>query len=174
VLKAKIAGMDWDITFSDSASELLAKGSDKNHVRAMADARDEYGDEIARIRTFWQTPDRISGLGFKDWLNMALEDLLVLDALAIYPHPNFNGDLHSLEIIDASTIKPVLNEYGTRPVTGPAYQQVLYGFPRGEFLPVSDDPELDGTFSADELIYLKRNHRTWTPYGYSPVERALR
>ena len=173
VLKSKMAGLDWDITFSDSASELVAKGSDKNHVRAMQDARDQYGDEITRARNFWQTPDRISGLGFKDWLNMALEDLLVLDALAIYPHPNLNGDLHSLEIIDGSTIKPVLNEYGTRPVTGPAYQQILYGFPRGEFLPTSDDPEQDGAFSADELIYLKRNHRTWTPYGYSPVERAL-
>jgi hypothetical protein len=173
VLKSKMAGMDWDITFSDSASELFAKGSDKNHVRAMQDARDEYGDEITRAKNFWQTPDRISGLGFKDWLNMALEDLLVLDALAIYPHPDLKGELHSLEIIDASTIKPVLNEYGTRPVTGPAYQQILYGFPRGEFLPTSDDPDLDGAFSADELIYLKRNHRTWTPYGYSPVERAL-
>jgi len=55
----------------------------------------------------------------------------------------------------------------------PAFQQVLYGFPRGEFLATSDDPNTDGSFSADELIYLKRNHRTWTPYGFSPVERSL-
>lgn len=174
VLKAKIGGMEWDITFSDSASELLAKGSNKNHVRAMQDARDEYGDEIARIKTFWQTPDRVNGLGFKDWLNMALEDLIVLDALAIYPHPDMKGDLHSLEILDATTIKPILDERGMRPnAPFPAYQQILYGFPRGEFLATSDDASLDGEFSADELIYLKRNHRTWTPYGFSPVERAL-
>ena len=174
VLKSKVAGMDWDITFSDSASELLSKGSDKNHVRAMQDARDEFGDQIARMRLFWQTPDRINGLGFKDWINMALEDLIVLDALAIYPHPDLKGDLHSLEILDATTIKPILDERGMRPnAPYPAYQQVLYGFPRGEFTATNDDESADGDFTSDDLIYLKRNHRTWTPYGYSPVERAL-
>lgn len=174
VLKAKVAGMDWDITFSDSASELLAQGSDKNHIRAMQDARDEFGDEIARLRTFWQTPDRINGLGFKDWLNMVLEDLLVLDAIAIHPRPDMKGDLHSFVVLDATTIKPILDEYGNRPIQPfPAYQQILYGFPRGEFTATNDDASADGDFTADDLIYLKRNHRTWTPYGYSPVERSL-
>jgi hypothetical protein len=174
VLKSKVAGMDWDVTFSDSASELFSKGSDKNHVRAMQDARDEFGDEIARLRTFWQTPDRINGLGFKDWVNMVLEDLLVLDAIAIHPRPDMKGDLHSLVVLDATTIKPVLDEYGNRPMQPfPAYQQILYGFPRGEYTATSDDASEDGNFTADDLIYLKRNHRTWTPYGYSPVERSL-
>ena len=174
VLKAKVAGMDWDITFSDSASELLAKGSDKTHVRAMQDARDEFGDEIARLKTFWQTPDRINGLGFKDWLNMFLEDLLVLDAVAVHPHPDMKGDLHSFVVLDATTIKPILDEYGNRPIQPfPAYQQILYGFPRGEYTATNDDASEDGNFTADDLIYLKRNHRTWTPYGYSPVERSL-
>lgn len=174
VLKSKVAGMDWDITFSESASELIAKGSDKNHVRAMQDARDEFSNDISRVKTFWQTPDKINGLGFKDWLNMALEDLLVLDALAIHPRADMKGDLHSLVILDATTIKPVLDEYGNRPMQPfPAYQQILYGFPRGEFTANNDDASTDGEFSSDDLIYLKRNHRTWTPYGYSPTERAL-
>jgi len=174
VLKSRLNGMNWDITFSDSASELIAAESGGDHVRAMQKARDEYTEEIARLRAFWQTPDRINGLGFKDWLGMALEEVLVLDALAVYPHPDLKGDLHSFEILDGSTIKPLLDDRGMRPQHPfPAYQQILYGFPRGEFIASSDDPTQDGNFSADEMIYLVRNRRTFTPYGYSPVERAL-
>jgi len=174
VTKSKIASLDWDIVFSESASEKISAEYGGDHVRAMQKARDEYGDEIARLRDFWQTPDRINGLSFKDWLGMMLEEVLVLDALAIYPHPDLKGNLHSLEILDGSTIKPLLDDRGMRPAAPfPAYQQMLYGFPRGEFLATSDDPDQDGNFSADEMIYLIRNRRTWTPYGYSPVERAL-
>ena len=176
VLKSKVSGMDWDITFSDSASEMVAAEFGGNDVRAMQQARDKYQSEITRLRDFWQTPDRINGLSFKDWVSMAIEETLVLDALAIYPHPDLKGDLHSLTILDGSTIKPLLDDRGMRPdprTNTPAYQQILYGFPRGEFLATSDDPDQDGSYSADELIYLKRNHRTWTPYGFSPTERAL-
>jgi hypothetical protein len=137
-------------------------------------ARDEYTHHISRMRQFWQTPDPLNGLSFKDWLGMAIEEILVLDALAIYPRKTLGGDLYSLEIIDGSTVKPLLDDRGMRPMPPfPAYQQVLYGFPRGEFVATSDDPEADGEFSVDELIYAIRNRRTWTPYGYSPVERAL-
>ena len=174
VTKNKIAGLDWDITFSEAASEMIASNSTDNHVRAMQTARDEFTGEISRIRAFWQIPDRINGMSFKDWVTMLLEEILVLDALAIYPHPDMKGDLHSLEILDGSTIKPLLDDRGMRPRNPfPAYQQMLYGFPRGEFLAASDDPAQDGVFNSDELIYKVRNPRTWTPYGYSPVERSL-
>jgi hypothetical protein len=174
VLKSKIAGLDWDITFSEAASEQVAAEFGGDHVRAMQKAREKYSEDITRVRTFLQVPDRINGLSFKDWLSMALEEILVLDALAIYPHPDMKGDLHSLEILDGSTIKPLLDDRGMRPAPPfPAYQQILYGFPRGEFTATSDDPEQDGIFSADELIYTIRNRRTFTPYGYSPVERSL-
>ena len=174
VLKSKISGLDWDITFSEAASESVAAEFGGDHVRAMQKAREKYSEDIARVRKFLEVPDRINGLSFKDWLSMALEEILVLDALAIYPHPDMKGDLHSLEILDGSTIKPLLDDRGMRPAAPfPAYQQILYGFPRGEFTATSDDPEQDGTFSADELIYTIRNRRTFTPYGYSPVERSL-
>jgi hypothetical protein len=174
VSKSKISGLSWDITFSEAASEMVAGASAKDHVQAMQEARDKFNEDISRMRKFWQAPDRINGLSFKDWLTMLLEEVLVLDALAIYPHPDMKGDLHSLEILDGSTIKPLLDDRGMRPQNPyPAYQQMLYGFPRGEFLATSDDPNADGNFSSDELIYAIRNRRTWTPYGYSPVERCL-
>ena len=174
ILKAKICGLDWDITLTESASEAITANNGKDHLRAMSQAREQYTPDIVRMREFWSQPDRINGLSFDDWLAMALEEILVLDAWAVYPHPDMKGDLHSFEILDGSTIKPLLDDRGMRPLAPfPAFQQILYGFPRGEFTATSDDPTQDGNFSADELIYLRRNHRTWTPYGYSPVERSL-
>jgi hypothetical protein len=55
----------------------------------------------------------------------------------------------------------------------PAYQQILYGFPRAEFSANSDDPATDGDFTSDDLAYLVRNRRTISVYGYGPVERSL-
>lgn len=174
VSKSKVTGLKWDFVFDETASVMVAATGGKDHVRAMQEARDKFGPEIARMRDFWTMPDRINGLSFKDWLSMALEEVLVLDALAIYPHPDMKGDLHSFEILDGSTIKPLLDDRGMRPQHPfPAYQQVLYGFPRGEFLASSDDPDEDGNYNSDELVYAVRNRRTHTPYGYSPVERAL-
>jgi len=174
VIKNKVSGMNWDITFTESASDSISASGGKDHLRAMQEARDKFTPDIARLREFWQTPDRINGLSFKDWLVMALEENIVLDALSIYPHPDMKGDLHSLEILDGSTIKPLLDDRGMRPQQPfPAYQQILYGFPRGEFLANNEDTGQDGNYNADELIYLVRNRRTFTPYGYSAVERAL-
>lgn len=55
----------------------------------------------------------------------------------------------------------------------PAFQQILYGFPRSEFMAPMEMEDADGEFTADELIYLVKNRRSWTIYGFSPVERAL-
>jgi hypothetical protein len=51
----------------------------------MAKAREKYTDEIDRLRTFWENPDKANGYTWQDWINIAVEDILVIDALAIYP-----------------------------------------------------------------------------------------
>lgn len=173
VLKSKAISMEWDVTLSEDATERIAAESGMGYLRAMQEARSSMAPEIARIKEFWKMPDRTNGLTFIDWLSMALEELLVLDALAIYPRATVGGRLHSFEILDGSTIKPLLDDRGMRPAPPfPAYQQILYGFPRGEFQ-ANPDSTADGEFSSDELIYTARNRRTWTPYGFSPVERSL-
>ena len=175
VRKAKISGLEWDIVLSDSASERIISEVGGNHLRAMADARAKFTPEIARLRKFWETPDPANGLGFVDWLNMALEEIDVLDAWAIWPQSTVGGEIRGLQILDGSTIKPLLDDRGMRPdpSTGPAFQQILYGFPRSEFSATIDDEAADGEFSSDELAYLVRNRRANSVYGYSPVERAL-
>jgi hypothetical protein len=140
----------------------------------MTVARDRYTEEISRARQFWEQPDKANGIVFSDWLNIALEEILVLDAWAVWPQSTVGGDLLGLQILDGSTIKPLIDDRGMRPQAPfPAYQQILYGFPRSEFAAGIEGEEADGEFTSDELSYMIRNRRTMTVYGYSPTERAL-
>ena len=175
VRKAKLTGLDWDIVLSESASEKIIAESGGNHLRAMAEAREKFAPEIARMRSFWETPDPQNGLAFVDWLSMAIEEIDVLDAWAIWPQMSVGGDIMGLQILDGSTIKPLLDDRGMRPMPemGPAFQQILYGFPRSEFAATIDDEAADGQFSSDELAYFVRNRRAMSVYGLSPVERSL-
>lgn len=170
--KSQLIQLDWDITVDENViDDLIEQTGDENRFRVRRQALLDLKDDIVRVREFLLRPDRINGLDFNDWLMMALEEHFVLDALAIYPHFDLGGDLHSLEILDGSTIKPLLDHRGATPQPpAPAYQQILYGFPRGEFMQ-SDASAAE--FLSDQLIYRPRYRRSWTPYGYSNTEQAL-
>jgi hypothetical protein len=174
VVKSKVISFDWDIVLSEDASERIAAESGKDHVRAMAEAREKFTEDIARLRAFWENPDRANGYTYADWMNVLLEDNLVLDAISIWPQKSVSGELFGLQILDGSTIKPLIDDRGMRPMPpNPAFQQILYGFPRSEFMAPMEMEEADGEFTSDELVYLVKNRRTWTIYGFSPVERSL-
>lgn len=174
VTKSKMNGLDFDIVLGADASEKIAAEAGGDHVRAMAKAREKYTDEINRLREFWENPDKANGYTWQDWINIAIEDILVIDALAIYPQPTVGGDLYGFQILDGSTIKPLIDDRGMRPMPpNAAFQQILYGFPRSEFSATEEDPKADGEFTADQLAYMVRNRRSTTVYGFSPVERAL-
>ena len=175
VLKNKVAALEWDIVISDSASEKIIAEAGGNHLQAMDKARQQFSGDIDRFVDFWKMPDVAEGLTFADWIRLCLEEVLVLDAWAIWPQKSVGGDLLGFKVLDGSTIKPLINDLGFRPTPeqGPAYQQILYGFPRSEFDITNDSPDADGEFTSDQLVYNIMNRRTWTVYGYSPVERAL-
>ena len=112
---------------------------------------------IDQVTRFLARPDRRRS--FADWLRMLLEEMLVIDAATIYPRYNRGGSLYALDIIDGSTIKPLIDEDGRPPEPpDPAYQQILKGIPAADF-------------SAVELLYLPRNLRAHRMYGMSPVEQ---
>ncbi len=124
--------------------------------RARANLPDASPRIDAALR-FLARPDRRRSFG--DWLRMLIEDLLVIDAATIYPRFTRAGKLYSLDVIDGTTIKPLIGEDGRAPeAPDPAYQQILHGVPAADF-------------SADELLYLPRNVRTHKLYGMSPVEQ---
>lgn len=174
VTKSKLTGLEWDIVLGQDASEKIVAEIGGDHVRAMAQARENFTDEINRLRSFWENPDRANGLTWTDWLMIAAEEVLVIDAWAVYPQPSVGGDLYGFQILDGSTIKPLIDDRGMRPMPpNAAYQQILYGFPRSEFSANDDDPKADGEFTSDDLAYMVRNRRSISVYGFSPVERAL-
>jgi hypothetical protein len=106
-----------------------------------------------------QSPDRIHNWG--QWLRMLVEEILVTDALTIYPHMTRGGGVYSLDLIDGATIKPIIDQTGRTPAPPEAaFQQVLKGIPAADF-------------TRDELIYAIANPRVNKLYGFSPVEQVI-
>jgi hypothetical protein len=178
IRKQRISTLDWCFRVSPQYAARMAQRSGKSQFQVEDDLRREFQDEIDRLTNFWSIPDRRNGLEFSDWMSEIQEEQLTWDALAVYPQKSYGGDLLNLTILDGSTVKPLLDEQGGRPMPPyPAYQQLLYGYPRGEFTADTVDQDgslvIPGAYDSTQLIYRRRVVRTWTPYGLSPVEQAL-
>ncbi|HEX3973199.1 MAG TPA: phage portal protein, partial [Stellaceae bacterium] len=113
---------------------------------------------LSTLTQFFHCPDRRHG--WATWLRMLLEDLLVIDAPALYKRRTRGGALYALELLDGATIKRLIDDWGRTPLPpAPAYQQILKGVPAVDY-------------AADELIYAPRNPRVHKAYGFSPVEQV--
>lgn len=166
--KDEITQMEWGFGFTADAEQQLGITT----TAAKRAMRDKYSAQFAKLKTFWSAPDRKNNLNWSEWLGILLEDRFVLDAATIYPVLTYGGDLHRLRLIDGSTIKPLLDIWGERPEPpAPAYQQWLYGFPRGEYTDDGASDTWEGT--AGSLIYKPYALRNQSPYGFPEVEQAL-
>lgn len=116
-------------------------------------------DQEAAIQTvteFFEHPS--AEYSWAEWCRVLLEDLLVLDAVAIAPRFTYGNTLYSLDLIDPATIKRVIDGRGMTPMPpDPAYQQIIKGVPAVDF-------------TVEEMYYWMRNPRSWKAYGFSPVE----
>jgi len=168
-------------TLSDQAIATIMQEESCSHAKAALLGRERYGAEINRLRDFWENPYVASDRSFSEWLTESLWQVFTYDQWCVYPRYNFKGNVLGFDVIDAPTIKILLDNRGDIPhPPQPAYQQVLWGFPRGEFIA---SPDADGEFYAgsgrnkefltDQLSVFVKNRRTWSPYGYSPVEEAI-
>jgi SPP1 gp7 family putative phage head morphogenesis protein len=111
------------------------------------------------IESFFAMPDREHS--WDEWLRMLIEDLLVIDAPAVYPRLTVGGQLYALEPIDGATIKRVIDATGRTPLPpATAYQQIIKGVAAVDY-------------TRDEMIYRPRNPRTHKVYGFSPVEQVV-
>lgn len=172
--KSHLLSLDWDITLSKSAiKRIMTEDNVPTLGKAFQVAREKFEPDMARLRDWWTKPDAPNGLDFASWLGMLLEEQLVIDAVSIYPHYKLNGTLQSLELIDGATIKPLRDRRGGTPVAPlPAFQQIVYGFPRGDFQ-ASNSDEVTGQYHTAQLLYRPRHRRSFTPYGFPEVEHAL-
>lgn len=178
--KKEITSREWAFGISAKAvnrEALKSPGANKQDIRARL--MKEHADEIARMEDFWALPGRRQDFDWEAWVFAALEEYLTVDAWVIYPQKTYGGEVLSLDLVDGTTIKPLLNDRGAKPSwPHPAYQQALYGFPRGEYAATfellgSGEKAIPGAFMSDQLYYIRRHTRVDSPYGMSAVEQAL-
>jgi len=168
-------------TLSDAAISSIMEEQNVSHAKAALIGREKFGEEINRLNEFWENPYVSSDRTFSEWMTESLWQIFTYDQWCVYPRYNFKGNVLGFDVIDAPTIKILLDNRGDIPhPPQPAYQQVLWGFPRGEFIasPDADGEFYSGTgrdkeFLTDQLSVFVKNRRTWSPYGYSPVEEAI-
>lgn len=178
---SEIVGLEWDIVPTDEAEHAM-RGDDAK--------RGDWEKRRALVHEFFEHPDSDRGKfpTWGAWMTALLEDLFVLDAVAVHLRPAksktggpFNSGLASLDVLDGSTIRPLLDTYGaTPPPPAVAYQQYIWGVPRVDLTSVMLGTDMDGMsdqlvqeYDSSQLMYLRYRPRNWTPYGFGPVEEAL-
>jgi hypothetical protein len=181
--RKSVCELDYVVTVDPVAvaMESMLSGAAKKDVES--ELRQKYLGDIARVTDWLRVPDRKNDMEWPDWASLLMENRMKYDAAVVYPRKTYGGDLFALEIIDGRTIKPLLDEYGGRPMAPyPAFQQIMYGFPRGEFTatvdpgmidPTTGRPLVPGGYPGDTLYYRKSVWRSESPYGMSPTEIAL-
>lgn len=123
--------------------------------------KQRYAEDAKKVREFLTYPQGDSTISFRTFIAKALEDLMVLDAVAIYKRKNRRGGVFGYLPVDAATIQLALLEDGTIPRPPQvAYVQKIRG-------------EVTAELTTDELLYRIMNPRTHSPYGLSPVETLI-
>ena len=133
----------------------------------------DVSNEIEQAVEFFYSPDKRQP--FRTWLAEWLQDVLRYDAGALHVRRNNGGDPIALEVVDGTTIIPLVDFYGRRPEdeTGdetseglfqgeitPAYVQIIEGLP------------WDWLASSD-LLYQPWNPLPDSQYGLAPLEAVL-
>lgn len=142
VRQDELRSLDWEILFDDEGENAKL-----------------YESEIKAARKFFEHP---SGYyDFSSFLFTASEDWLRYDGLAIYKHRTRGGKLGALEIIDTTTITPLIDGRGATPrYPAPAYLQWAWGLPWV-------------WLTEEDLIYVPHRPRPETRYGLPPAEWVL-
>jgi Phage portal protein len=143
---------------------------------------------IAEVTDFFRHPS--DGLNFRSWLKMLVEDLLVLDAPALYCERTAGGHLVALSPVDGALIKPVIGDDGRMPRafrwSGEPFTWLGQTVDRQNFAPLGFKI-VDGlvyppsyvqilkglpatNMTSWDLLYRPMCSRTNSPYGRSPVE----
>ncbi|WDL96937.1 phage portal protein [Alicyclobacillus sp. ALC3] len=160
IRKAELCGLSW---------EIVAKGHNGKERQRNGE---EYQPLINELTSFMEHPEgyytyengqwiRRGLVDWGDWLNASMEDYYVGDWWSVWPQRTLGNKMLGLRRVDGMHIKALLDLDGrTPPPPMPAWQQYLYGVPRG-------------SWAADEFYYMPRNLRNMTPYGFSHIQQAL-
>lgn len=158
------------VAIEDVKGQILGMENEVTVKKEFKDNAEGLQPAVDAVRSWVDMPDPLAGLNFRAWLGKLLDEILITDALALYPRFTVSGDPVGLEQLDGTTIVPLVDDLGRPPLPPhPAYQQVVHGRPETEFiLPV---PTAEA--SKEELWYLPKNRRADNPYGRSATENVL-
>jgi hypothetical protein len=162
--KQEILCRDWDVIPSPEAAKSLH--GDYRAMRAYAKASD-------RAQGFFKRPDP-DYWNLSSWLDRITEDLLVADQAAVLLREMDSPEKARAVLLDAATVEPAVDQHGV--LCG--YVQYLGEVPRRDFADLAGGPapglEVLRRYPADACLYLRMNVRRQTPFGFSPLERAIR
>lgn len=124
---------------------------------------------IAPALDFVACPDREHSLA--DWLIMSTGDVLELGQSAIFKARNKAKQIIRLDVVDAATIKPILDQSGRlAQYPYPAFEQYIKGVPAGLYL---NDANPDRVFFESDMALITEMARSSSVYGRSRIEDIL-
>ena len=146
--------------------------------------------QIKEIEQFFKFPTE--GMSFRSWLRMLLEDLLVLDAPAIFCERDAGGNLVGLAPVDGGLIRPVIDDFGRTPrpmrwdgrpfmwngseINQSNYLDIGCKIVGGLLYVPAYAQTLKGlpahNYTTWDLLYRPLNLRTNSVFGRSPVEQV--
>lgn len=134
----------------------------KWEVTTIDDVEGEKGYEaqIALVKQWLKSP-----MGhktrFRKMLTTMIDDVLTLDAISFEIQKTRGGKFMYLIPVDPSTILLRVTETGGTPEPPEiAYEQVILG-------------QIIGQFTTDRLLYDSMNSKSYTPYGFAPLESLI-
>lgn len=122
-------------------------------------AASKYAAQIKDVTDLFKYPDQEHD--WAQWMRAIFDECFITDATSIYVWPDRGGKPWAFRQIDGSTVKPLIDQFGFRPVSpDPAYQQIIKGIPASDY-------------TGDELVYYPKNVRVGYDYGFPPVEQII-
>ena len=180
IRQADVTKMDWSFTVSQDAVNTIMQDNNIGISEAAKIARQQFMPEIVRSSRTMENPYPQLDRSWEEWIAEFMFAMLVYDGVAVHPAFTLAGQLLGLDIIDTPTIRCLLDNGGFTPCPpDPAYQQDLWGFPRGEFTASPNKNAtnfLGGEYNIsdrDQLSYFVMHRRPDSPYGNSATEQAL-
>ena len=178
-----ITKMAWSFEISDDAVSAIMAEENCSHAKASTIARDKYADQVAEMTAAFANPFPLEYKNWRSWISQAMWDYLVYDEVVVYPNYNLGGECFGFDLIDPSTIKILRDDKGRVPQWPlPGFQQILFGYPRGEFT-ASPLNEVNAQFNSleqrgpvrpsDALNVFIGHPQTKMLYGFSAVEQCL-
>ncbi|UNO48036.1 phage portal protein [Alicyclobacillus acidoterrestris] len=159
--KEELRSLKWSIQVRERKNKKQMYELQEKNAKAIRDIEEFFRHPegyMSKVNGKWV---RMPKTDYKSWLNAIVDDIFIVDAVALWARRKRNNELLSMERIAAETIKVLLANDGRLPEPPyPAYQQWVWGMPREQF-------------TIEELIYRVYNPTNTSPYGVSIVQQVL-